>query len=292
MDATTPIDRYDRFILDIDGVLVRGRSVIPGAVGAVERLRERGPVALLTNNSSRSRAELAEHLASIGIRVPPDALVPSSYIAASYLADMYGPSRVLVVGEAGLRREIEAAGHRIVSDPRRAAWVIVGLDRSLTYETLARALQAFLAGARLLATNRDATLPTDEGLLPGAGAIVGALEGLGAPPAVLTGKPSPIAFRVALSRLSPDRAPDRTLMIGDRPETDIAGARDAGLGTALVLSGVTSSLPLPPDGPSPDWVAADLAALVAGELHPPGGPANLRGRRIDDPPAERTEAPG
>jgi len=268
MRTETPLDHYDRFVLDIDGVLVRGRIVIPGAAAALESLRRRGPVILLTNNSSRSRAELAAHLSSLGLGVDSGELVPSSYVAARYLGETHGRSRVFVVGEAGLRTELEDAGHRVVADSATAEWVVAGIDRGLTYDSLTAALRAFLAGARLLATNRDATLPAADGLLPGAGAIVGALEGLGYPSAVVAGKPSPVAFRVALSHLGSDCEPTRTLMVGDRPETDIAGAIGVGLGTVLVLSGVTASPPTGPSAPRPDWIAQDLASLVAGRVVP------------------------
>jgi len=140
------------------------------------------------------------------------------------------------------------------------------MDRRFGYDTISSALRALLAGARLLATNSDATFPTPTGLLPGAGAMVGALAGMGYRPEIIVGKPSPIAYETALELI--DAPTERILMIGDRLETDIAGAVKAGIDTAYLLSGVGELSDIERTGPSPDWVARGLADLVAGRFIP------------------------
>ena len=256
------LDRYRGFLVDIDGVLLRGTQPIGGSIQALAHLQQCGPTVLLSNNSTRSRADLAAHLTALGFTVSPEHALVSSSIAAEYLLATEGRTAVWCFGEEGLRSEVLTAGHTLAPAPHEAAWVVAGMDRHLTYQDLTNALHALRSGARLLATNTDATYPTTEGLIPGAGAIIGALTGMGYPPAIVVGKPSKIAFDVALLRLG--LAAGDALMIGDRIDTDIVGARDAGIHTALLLSGVTGRQELIGDN-KPTWVANDLTALVRGD---------------------------
>ncbi len=256
------LGQYKAFLLDIDGVLVRGGVPIPGAQEALTQLRNTGKVLLLTNNSTKSRVGSAARLRECGIFVEPSEIFPSSYVAAQFLR-RFGCVRYWYIGEAGIREEMEAAGHVLVG-PEAAEWLVVGMDRGLTYEKLAQALRALLRGARLLATNEDKTFPTPEGLVPGAGAVVGALRGMGFSPQFVVGKPSAIAFEVALTVLGVQAK--EVLMIGDRLETDIGGAARLGMDTALVLSGVTGAEELRGAPVRPTYVARDLSALVRGEF--------------------------
>lgn len=250
---------FKAFLVDVDGVLVKGGEPIPGAREALAELKRLGTVVILTNNSTRSRARTADLLQALNFPIAPEEVVTSSYIAARWLLDRAGPSRVWTIGEEGLSEELELAGHTLVP-PQEAEWIVVGMDRSLTYAKLADALRALLSGARLLATNRDGTFPTPQGLLPGAGAVVGAIEGMGFFPEAVVGKPSPVAFEIALKVAG--AAAGEALMIGDRWETDIQGAKRAGLATALVFSGVSSPAELPRYDPPPDLVAEDIGSLV------------------------------
>jgi len=259
-------ERYRAFLLDIDGVLVRGPTPIDGAAEGLARLRRHGRCLFLTNNSSRSRAGLARHLVALGFAVAADELVPSCYIAARHLASIAGEVAFWLIGEAGLDEELRLAGHRRVDRPEDAEWVVAGIDRAVDYETLDGALRALRGGARLLATNIDPTFPGPDGLLPGAGAIIGALEGMGYPAEISVGKPSPIAFRVAVERL--DANPGSVLMIGDRLETDVLGATEAGIDTALVLTGITPSHETAAGAIRPTWTADSLAALSEGRVRP------------------------
>ncbi len=258
-----PLQRYRGFVLDIDGVLVRGGKPLPGVPEALADLRTLGPVVLLTNNSTRSRQGMAARLTARGLAVRPTEVIPSSFIAARYLQQEYGPVRFWPLGEEGIAEEMVLAGHTPV-EPTHAQWIVVGMDRALSYAKLDQALQALLAGARFLATNRDPTYPTETGLVPGGGAVVGAIEGMGYPPEVVVGKPSPIAFRVAVDALG--IPPGEALMIGDRLETDIAGGAGAGMGTAFVLSGTSTVEEAERTGIRPTWIAQDFPALVRGEF--------------------------
>jgi len=263
MRSENLIEGYAGFLLDIDGVLIRGREPIPGAAEGLSRLKRIGRTILLTNNSTQSRRAHAKRLASLGFPVKADEIVPSSYIAACYLARRFGKAAVWPIGEEGLTAELEAAGHRIV-EPPDAEWMVVGMDRNFDYHSISRALRALLSGAHLLATNADPTFPTPKGLLPGAGAMVGALAGMGYRPEVVVGKPSPIAYETALELIG--APPDRILMIGDRLETDIAGAERVGIDAAYLLSGVGRLEDIDRSRPNPKWVAADLSDLVAGKF--------------------------
>jgi len=253
----------------VDGVLTRGRDALPGAAEALATLRTYGRPLVLTNNSTRERDALAAHLQRLGFELEPDEVLGSAFLAARYLALREGPSVVWVLGEEGIRREMKLAGHRLAERPEDARWVVVGMDREFTYEKLTLALQALLAGARVLATNEDATFPTSTGLVPGAGALVGALRGMGFAPANVVGKPSSAAFEVALDVLHLPTS--RVLMIGDRVETDVAGAKTAGLDSALVLTGVGSVDDVRQFGARPTWVASSFAELCGGKMKPFGG---------------------
>ncbi len=257
--SSIPLDDYRGFIVDIDGVLVRGSEVVAGAPDALESLAGRGPLVLLSNNATRSRRGIAERLRSLGFAVDPGNVVNSAFIVARHLQHRWGPSSVFVVGESGLREELELAGHAIV-DPEAADVVVTGMDRALTYQKLADALRALVGGAGYLATNADATFPTPDGPTPGAGAIVGALRGMGHPPEEIVGKPSPTAFEVAIETLGVD-GPSDCLVIGDRLETDIEGGLNVGCDAALVLTGVTPRTALDEAPTRSFYVLDDLGAL-------------------------------
>ncbi len=262
------LSRYRAFLVDVDGVLTRGPNALPGAAEGLASLCRRGRSLVLTNNSTRSRVELGSHLRSLGFEVRDEDVLGSAFLAARYLLLHGGATVVWVLGEEGIRREMIDAGHRVVEDPAGAAWVVVGMDRHLTYEKLSLALRAVMAGARVLATNQDGTFPTATGLVPGAGALVGALRGMGYPPVQTAGKPSPAAFEVALDVLG--LRSREVLIIGDRLDTDIAGAQASGLDSALVLTGVNDVEDARRTGISPTWISDSLAAVGRGALRPFG----------------------
>lgn len=258
--ANRLLDAYDAFLLDVDGVLVRESEPIAGSVSAVARLSSAGRVLLFTNNSSRSRRQHADRLASAGFDIPPEWILPTSYLAARYLLDRRGAVSVWVLGEEGLRMELVEAGHRIAERPEDADALVAGMDRSVDYARLTAAYRALECGAQFIATNEDGTYPVSGGFVPGAGAMVGALRGMGFVPDVVIGKPSKAGFEMALRELDPSAR--RVVMIGDRLETDILGGRNAGLDTALVLTGVSTREKIAASGIDPTWIFADLAAAA------------------------------
>lgn len=254
------------FIFDLDGVVYLGHTPIPGAIEALNRLREEGhALYFLTNNSTARRQDYVDRIARMGYQTDQDHVVTSAYATGLYLkaAGAEGKS-VFVVGESGLAAEMEMAGLRVVTleDDSPADYVVAGLDRQLTYAKLLRAHREILEnGARFVATNRDATYPMETGTIPGGGAIVAPIECSTGVQAVTIGKPEPGCW-LRILEVSGTQ-PRGALMVGDRPETDIMGAKAVGLHTALVLTGVTSAEEVPalPQAQQPDHVIADLTAL-------------------------------
>lgn len=240
------------WVIDLDGVIWLGATPIPGSSEAVAQLRAAGEdVLFVTNNSFATVAQQEAKLASFGIEAAGD-VVTSAVVGAELVSP---GERVLVLGGEGIAEAVRARGGVVVDDPGVDA-VLVGLDRHLSYDRLARAALAVRRGARFIATNTDATYPTAEGLLPGGGSIVAAVAVAAGVEPVVAGKPCEPAAEFIRHRLGPEG-----IMVGDRPGTDGIFAGVLGYRFGLVLSGVTTSTDLPVE-PTPDLVAPDLAALV------------------------------
>ena len=248
------------FLLDMDGVIYRGNTALPGAAGFLAGLREAHiPFLFLTNNATTPPRLVVERLMGMGIPASASEVLTSSDATAATLAAELPGCRVLVVGEAGIREALTEAGLRLTDAYDQADAVVVGLDRNCTYASLRDAALAIRRGARFVATNTDRTLPTEIGLIPGAGAIVGALEiATDVTPHVI-GKPSRDIFAFALNRLGTPA--ELTATVGDRPETDIVGGQRAGLRTVAVLTGVGALADFSVLEPPPDWVFRDLEEL-------------------------------
>ncbi len=245
----------EALIVDLDGVVYTGGEPCPGAVVGLREAREAG-VALLfmTNNASRTPAQVAEHLGSLAVTASPEEVLTSSQVGAAHLAQLRSEDGlddqdplVLAVGGPGVAQALQEMGLSVVTaaqareqgGPGRAVWAVLqGYGPEMMVRDLHEAAYAITSGAHWVATNTDATLPTPRGLVPGNGALVGAVaHGTGATP-VVTGKPHRPAYRIALERLG--LPADRVLAVGDRLDTDIDGALDAGVPAALVLTGVSS----------------------------------------------------
>ncbi len=224
-------------VCDLDGVLYRGPEPVAGAGRALDLISEAGiDLLFATNNSTRTAAEVAAAIESrTRHAVTPGEVVTSAMATAHHLAGV--TNGVYVIGGRGLPPTLAAEGIPVVDAWREADCVVVGLDPHLTYEKLADATLAVRAGARLVATNDDATFPTPQGLVPGAGALVAALERATGIAAEVCGKPHPPMRR--LLRELTGRGP--VLVVGDRIETDIALGHAEGWTTVLTLSGVSSS---------------------------------------------------
>lgn len=267
------------WLLDCDGVVWLADDPIPGAAAAVARLREAGErVVFLTNNSWPRLNEHVDKLNRMGMQARAEDVLTSSMAAARLVSR---GERVLVLGGPGVHEELAARGAELLEpgegDPRSCSAVVVGIDLALTYARLSAATAALRDGrARLIATNDDATFPTSEGLLPGAGSIVAAVSTAGGVTPVIAGKPHDAVAELVRESIGPV-----SMMVGDRPSTDGRFARVLGVPFGLVLTGVT-----PPDhgpiDPTPELEAADLAQLVeaalAGSPATTGTPSTDRGR--------------
>ena len=251
-------------MIDLDGVVYMGREPIAGAAGFLSEARRRGlPFLLVTNNSTTSPELVAERLSGMHIDVEPNEILTSAQAAVAYVrAHSEGKTRVRVIGEAGLRQAAEAEGLEVFEDGEaHVDWVVAGLDRAFDYHKLTAATRDILGGARFLATNADALLPVEGGnVLPGAGSIVGAIQIATAVDPIVVGKPEPGLFEHGLRRLG-DMQPGEVAMIGDRLDTDVVGARRAGLRSVLVLSGVTTAQHVAESTIEADLVVADLASV-------------------------------
>jgi len=255
-------------IFDLDGVIYRGRTPLPGGRAAIATLWAGGGQAYyFTNNSTRSRESYVALLDSFGIPSDPDHIVTSASLTVEYLRDRYAGQSptILVVGEEGLRDELTRAGFRVVRRvPKRGVdVVVVGMDRKFTYATLHRAQQALLAGAEFIATNRDATYPVEGNVIPGGGSIVAAVAAAAEREPITMGKPSEWSGRLIARHAGV--SPSETLMVGDRLETDIVMGRRAGLWTVMVLTGISTreEALTTSDDDKPHWVMAGLAELPA-----------------------------
>jgi HAD superfamily hydrolase (TIGR01450 family) len=261
------VQRYDGALLDLDGVLYLGAEPVPHASTVLAQAREAGMrLAFVTNNASRRADVVAAHLTELGIPAEPDDVVTSAQAAARYLAERLAPgTAVLVVGTEGLAEEIEAVGLHPVRKAAGAQAVVQGLAPTTSWQDLAEAALALHAGALWVAGNRDATYPTEQGPVPGNGAFVAALEvATGRSPHVV-GKPEPELHRASVERVQATRP----LVVGDRLDTDVLGARRNGTDSLLVLTGVTTLDDLLAAEPEqrPTYVAHDLRGLLAS--HPP-----------------------
>ena len=263
-DALARFRRARGYIFDMDGVLYRGGSKLPGVndlFNALE-LRER-TIVLATNNSMATPATYVERLAAMGIDVAEANILTSGSATAAYLAEeLPAGSRVYVIGMPALRDLIFRDGifEPIQFGEAPVAAVVAGLDLHFNYEKLRIANDAIRAGARFIATNADATLPTEAGLHPGAGSIIAAIATASGESPVVVGKPEPLMVHEALRLFGLDAA--ETVMIGDRLDTDILAGERAGILTALVLTGVSTREDLATSSILPDLVFSDLPAML------------------------------
>jgi len=246
-------------LIDMDGVLYRGTQPVPGAREFLAFTRRREiPYLLFTNNSMLTPEQYVAKLRGMGIEVTADAIFTSAQATAMHLPRIISPgSSVYMIGQDGLRTALRESGYRFAT--KDVAAVVVGMDTKLSYEKLKVATLAIRAGAHFIATNPDATYPSEEGIVPGNGAALAALQVATDVEPIIIGKPELPIFQMALDCLGASAGD--TAIIGDRPETDIVGGQRAGLMTIQVLTGVTDKVGLEASGIQPDWVFEDLAAL-------------------------------
>ncbi|MCU4924798.1 HAD-IIA family hydrolase [Halobacteria archaeon AArc-dxtr1] len=243
---------YDAAILDVDGTIVRGETVIPGATDGLRALDESGVDRLLfSNNPTRGADHYGEKLAAHDIAVEPARVLTSATVTAAHLTDTYPDGRIYLVGGDRLGAILENAGLSLTTDPDDADAVLGSFDRDFSFSTLHDVLPALERGLPFYGTDPDTTIPVDDGTIPGSGAILAAMSAVAdREPDEILGKPSQIAATMAMERL--DATPERTLVVGDRLDTDIALGARAGAATALVQTGIADGddhedAPIEPD---------------------------------------------
>jgi HAD superfamily hydrolase (TIGR01450 family) len=262
------VGRYDQLILDLDGCVYVGDEAVPGAVEAVAALRAGGKrVAFATNDPRHATEEYVTKLWALGIKASLEDVVTVGGATQHLLAETRQGRTAFVIGATPMLDHVAGAGLRVLNGTdlaSRAEVVVVAGTEELVYEDLKVASLAVRRGADFFATGRDPTYPQPDGLWPGTGAILAAVEYASGRTAAIVGKPEPQLFLTALDRLGDGR----TLVVGDRLDSDVAAAKRAGLDAALVLTGGTSVQeargPAKGDGARPVAVADSLATLVEG----------------------------
>lgn len=256
------------FLIDMDGVIYRGSQLIPGADRFIEYLlRDNIPFLFLTNNSQRTRRDVATKVRRMGIDVDESHIFTCAMATARYLAMQKPGGTAYVIGEGGLLQALHMNGFSIVDqDPD---YVVVGEGRSHNFEMIEMAVRMIEGGAKLIATNLDPNCPTQSGLRPGCGAIVAMLEAATGRKAFSVGKPSPVMMRAARKELG--LVTDDVTMIGDTMETDILGGTQMGYRTVLVLSGGTQLTDLARYAYQPDIVVDSVADLIPSTTSPHDG---------------------
>lgn len=249
-------------LLDMDGVLYVGNQGLPGVQELLNYLDASGRTWLcVTNNSSRTSANFSEKLAGMGVVVPPERILGSAEATASWLAQQVPTgTKVLLMGEQSIRDQMLSKGFELVTDPYQAEVVVATIFFGLNYSILTDLTLAIRNGARFVATNPDPSLPTERGQVPGTGSLVALLSTASGKRPEFVGKPYPGMYQQAMQRVG--TPPATTLMVGDRYDTDIAGALDLGLMTAGVTTGVNSAKEFASEDRPPHLILSGLPELL------------------------------
>jgi len=249
-------------IIDLDGVLWRGRTFLDGVPEFFSFLRTNSmPLLLVTNNSTATAKSVVDRMEDAGVQIDPAEVLTSSHATAAYLQHRFpSGTSIYAIGEDALKDALSAAGFRLHDSADGVQAVVMGFDREISWAKMAEASIAIQSGALFIATNPDLSFPIERGQAPGAGAFITAVQlTTGVEPTVI-GKPEPHLFDLARERLG--LTTDQILAIGDRIETDILGAQRAGIATCLLLTGVTTSDQANASEVKPDWIFDDLPYLT------------------------------
>lgn len=247
---------YEGYLIDLDGTMYRGTESIPEAVEFVTRLKQKGiPYLFVTNNSSKSPEEVADYLNHFGIDAEEKDVFTTSMATVEYLYANHPETSIYVIGEEGLTSALRKKGFRF--DERKPGAVVIGIDREITYDKLAKACLAVRDGALFISTNGDVALPTEKGLMPGNGAITSVISVSTQIDPIFIGKPHSIIMEQALKALGTPK--EKTLMIGDNYDTDILAGINFEMDTLLVHTGVTTKEMLEEKKHRPTFVLDSLA---------------------------------
>lgn len=242
----------------MDGVLVTGKKMIPGADKFIQRLQKlKREYLVLTNNSIYSPRDLAHRLNAIGLDIPEKRIFTSAVAAALFLQSQRPEGTAYVIGEAGLTQAIHDVGY-IITDIN-PEYVVLGETEVYNYEYITRAIRLIESGSRFIATNPDVSGATEKGTVPGCGAMASLIEKATGKAPFFVGKPNPLMMRTALNYL--DIHSEETVMIGDRMDTDIIAGVESGMDTILVLTGVTSEMSVEMYPYRPTWIVNSVAEI-------------------------------
>lgn len=230
--------KYKGYLIDLDGTMYRGKEPIPAASRFIKRLQENKiPYLFVTNNSSKTQKEVADNLIqNFGVQTSEKEVYTSSLATADYLTSLGGGKKVYIIGETGIRDALRNAGFN--EDEENPDYVVVGIDRQVTYQDFETATLAIHKGARFIATNKDTNLPSDKGMVPGAGSLVALLIAATRVQPTFIGKPEAIIMEEAIKTIGLTK--EEVIMVGDNYETDILAGINNDVDTLLVLTGFTS----------------------------------------------------
>ena len=246
---------YKGYLIDLDGTIYKGKSRIPAGERFIERLQEKGiPYMLVTNNTTRTPESVQEMLRGFNVETPLETIYTATMATVDYMNDMNRGKTAYVIGEEGLKKAFADAGY--VEDTKNPAYVVVGLDWNVTYDKLATATLAIQNGALFIGTNPDLNIPTERGLLPGAGSLNALLEAATRIKPVFIGKPNAIIMNKALEILNIPR--NQAVMVGDNYLTDIMAGINNDIDTLLVTTGFTTVEEVPDLPIQPSYVLASL----------------------------------
>jgi len=258
------MDGIKNYLIDMDGVIVRGATLLPGAAEFVERLRTQGiPFLILTNNSLYTPRDLQVRLSYMRLDAPPEAIFTSALATAQFLHAQRPSGRAYVIGESGLTTALHDIGYALTDqDPE---YVVLGETTMYSFERITRAIRFVAAGARFIATNPDVMGPGEGGIVPATGAVAALISAATGVKPYFIGKPNPLMMRTALRAINAHS--EESVMIGDRMDTDIIAGIESGLRTILVLTGVTTREQVERFPYRPTWVRESIAdvAVDSGE---------------------------
>src|SRR5579863_5478120 len=252
------MDGIKNYLTDMDGVILRGSTLIPGAAEFIQRLRTKEiPFLILTNNSQYSQRDLQVRLSYMGLEVPAEAIFTSALATAQFLHDQRPGGRAYAIGESGLTTALHDIGY-VLTD-QEPEYVVLGETTSYSLDRITRAIRFILDGARFIATNPDVMGPGEGGIVPATGAVAALISAATGVKPYYVGKPNPLMMRTALRTI--DAHSEDSVMIGDRMDTDMVAGLESGLRTILVLTGVTHREQVEHFPYRPTWIRESVAEI-------------------------------
>jgi NagD protein len=246
------------YLSDMDGVIVKGSTLIPGAADFVHKLlAQEIPFLILTNNSRFILRDLQVRLRYMGLNIPTEAIFTSALATAQFLHDQNPNGRAFVIGESGLTTALHDIGYILTE--QEPEYVVLGETTNYNFQTISQAIRFVLAGARFIATNPDVNGPGEGGIVPATGAVAALISAATGVKPYYIGKPNPLMMRSALRKLNAHS--ENTVMIGDRMDTDIISGMESGLRTILVLTGVTAREQVERFPYRPTWIRESIADI-------------------------------